>query len=179
MPSYSFKRAPSGTADYKLITEGDKYSFFGSFGTSKVMGSVVNYRVAKSILQASIGWSTITEATYDSKKQTLEGDLSLPPNKLYEGKIVYYEYQETYFALFFNETAESFFTETVNNSEKRQEYNILRNSSEAYYNSLIGFLQNNAEPTDQKRYNFARDRAYEFSKTESVGGDVVPVDGLG
>lgn len=174
MPSYTFKRAPSDVGDYKLITGGDKYSFFGTFGTTKTMGSIVNYRVANNILQASVGWSGITEATYESKKGQLSTDLSNPPSKIYGASVQYFSYNKTLFAIV---KKSAWFSETVNQSDERQEYSLVQNTSIPYVQALDTFLMNNAEPIDEGTYNDVRMAAYDNSISEATAG--APIDALG
>ena len=183
MPSYAFKRAPSNVGDYKLIQDGDKYSFFGNFGTTLAMGSVVNYRVAKSILQASNGWNAIPEFTYETKKEELSGSLASLPGDLYPGNVSYYFIEDTFFAVVTDRfvSSEVAFSETINASEARQEYSIVRNNNAIYVNQLIKFLESKAKGTDERSYNRVREFAYNNSVTESVsgGGDVIidiPID---
>lgn len=173
MPSYTFKRAPSNVGDYKLITDGDKYTFFGTFGTTKTMGSVVNYRVAKNILQASGGWSGITEATYESKKSQLSDDLSQTPGKIYGDSVEYFMYEETVFAIV---KKSAWFSETINNSEGRQEYSVVQNTSIPYVQALDTFLMNNADNIDVEYYEKIRTRAYENSISEATAGEVGPIE---
>lgn len=173
MPSYAFKRAPSNVGDYKLIQDGDKYSFFGTFGTTKAMGSVVNYRVARNILNASNGWSSITEATYDSKKGQLTEDLTNPPSKIYGAAVQYFVYSKTYFALV---KKSAWFSETVNQSDERQEYSVVQNTSVSYVQALDTFLMNNAEQIDEGTYNEIRNAAYENSISEATAG--APIDAI-
>jgi len=177
MPSYTFKRAPSNVGDYKLIPNGDKYTFFGTFGTTKTMGSVVNYSVARTILQASTGWSGITEATYEAKKGQLSTDLSNPPGKIYGGAVQYFVYNKTFFAIV---KKSAWFSETVNQSEERQEYSVVQNTSIPYVQALDTFLMNNADQIDEGTYTDLRTKAYENSISEATAGDVLPpVDILG
>lgn len=177
MPSYTFKRAPSNVGDYKLITDGDKYTFFGTFGTTKTMGSVVNYRVAKSILQASGGWSGITEATYESKKGQLSNDLSQTPREIYGDSVQYFVYEETIFAIV---KKSAWFSETINNSDGRQEYSVVQNTSIPYVQALDAFLMNSAENIDVERYEKIRNVAYENSISEATAGEVgAPIIDLG
>lgn len=179
MPTYAFKRAPSNVGDYKLIQDGDKYSFFGNFGTTLAMGSVVNYGVARSILLASNGWTNIPEFTYETKKEELSGSLASIPGNLYPGNVAYYLFEETFFAVV--SVAGITFSETVNASENRQEYSIVRNNNPTYVNQLIKFLKGNGKGIDERSYNRLRELAYNNSVTESVsgGGDVIidiPID---
>lgn len=177
MPSYTFKRAPSNVGDYKLITDGDKYTFFGTFGTTKTMGSVVNYGVARNILQASGGWSGITEATYESKKSQLSGDLSQTPREIYGDSVQYFIYEETVFAIV---KKSAWFSETVNYSEGRQEYSVVQNTSIPYVQALDTFLMNSADKIDVGMYEKIRTGAYENSISEATAGDVrPPIDAFG
>lgn len=183
MPTYAFKRAPSNVGDYKLIQDGDKYSFFGNFGTTLAMGSVVNYGVARSILLASNGWNAIPEFTYENKKEELSSSLASLPGSLYPGSVAYYFFEDTFFAIvsggFFDMATA--FSETVNASEARQEYSVVRNNNATYVSQLANFLKKNARGTDERSYNNVRELAYNNSITESVsgGGEIIidiPID---
>lgn len=173
MPSYTFKRAPSNVGDYKLITDGDKYTFFGTFGTTKTMGSIVNYGVARNILQASTGWSGITEATYESKKGQLSTDLSQTPSQIYGGIVSYFMYNETCFAIV---KKSAWFSETVNQSDGRQEYSLVQNTSIPYVQALDTFLINYADKIDEGMYEKYRTAAYENSISEATAGS--PIDAI-
>jgi|LakMenEpi03Aug12_release.lakeMendotaPanAssembly.Ray.scaffolds.fasta_scaffold183296_2 hypothetical protein len=188
MPSYAFKRPPTSTADYKLIDKGDKYTFFGETTFTKVMGSVVNYKVAQFILTQAAGWSNVSEQDYESKKETLKGGLETAPSNLgfpdIEGILVYYYYdpfdsgEGTWFAIYMNQKAGIYFSETMNVSDSRQEYNILRNTQAVYVENLFYFLKENGKFFDyyySESYNKTRERAYTYSWTEAVGEEL-PVD---
>lgn len=188
MPDYAFKRPPTSTADYKLIGDGDKYTFFGETTFTKVMGSVVNFRVAKFILTQATGWSNVSEQDYESKKETLKGGLETAPSNLEFPNIkeilVYYYYdpfdsgEGTWFAIYINQKAGIYFSETMNVSDSRQEYNILRNTQAVYVENLFYFLKQNGKFFDSsysESYNKTRERAYTYSWTEAVG-EVIPID---
>lgn len=188
MPSYAFKRPPTSTADYKLIDKGDKYTFFGETTFTKVMGSVVNYKVAQFILTQAAGWSNVSEQDYESKKETLKGGLETAPSNLgfpdIEGILVYYYYdpfdsgEGTWFAIYINQKAGIYFSETMNVSDSRQEYNILRNTQAVYVENLFYFLKQNGKFFDyyySEEYNKIRERAYTYSWTEAVG-ETIPID---
>lgn len=188
MPSYAFKRPPTSTADYKLIDKGDKYTFFGETTFTKVMGSVVNYKVAQFILTQAAGWSNVSEQDYESKKETLKGGLETAPSNLgfpdIEGILVYYYYdpfdsgEGTWFAIYMNQKAGIYFSETMNVSDSRQEYNILRNTQAVYVENLFYFLKQNGKFFDyyySEEYNKTRERAYTYSWTEAVG-ETIPID---
>ena len=190
MPSYSFKRPPSGTADYKVISGGDKYTFFSenAAAKSKAMGSVVNYGIANFIINQASSWSTISEQDYETKKVNVkDSSIKDAPSFIFgeEAKIYYWYYdpnytgEGTYFATYIDKKKNQFFSETLNISDSRQEYNILRNEDEFYVNQLIQFLKISEVKVFEnwwgETYNKIRDRAYTYSWTESVGEEL-PVE---
>jgi len=189
MPSYAFKRPPSSTSDYKVISGGDKYTFFGETAVSKVMGSVVNFKIAKFILEQASSWASISEIDYEDKKDTLKGGLSVPPSQQgfsnIEQLLVYFYYdpsgsgEGTYFAIYMYPKGNIYFSETMNVSDSRQEYNILRNTQAVYVQNLFDFLKNSEtkyfEFWFSDDYNKIRERAYTYSWTESVGEEL-PVE---
>lgn len=187
MPNYSFKRPPSGNVDYKVVFDGDKYTFFSdnSGAKSKAMGSIVNYKVAKSILSQSVGWSNISEFDYETKKVSVkDSSIKDAPSFIFGlgAEITYWHYdpngdgEGTYFATYINKKKAQFFSETLNVSERRQEYNILRNEDEFYVNQLIPFLKESGAKSFGNwwsgEYNEIRERAYTYSWTESVGEEL-------
>lgn len=189
MPSYAFKRPPTSAADYKVISEGDKYTFFGTTAVSKAMGSVVNYRIAKFIIQQAVSWSNINETDYEQKKNNLKNDLILTPSQRFEfadPELLRYFYYDpfdsgegTWFAIYIQPKKGVYFSETMNVSDKRQEYNIITNEAEVYVTNLIDFLRNSGAKEFKfdfgEEYNNIRERAYTYSWTEAIG-ETIPID---
>jgi len=196
MPNYTFKRAPSlVTSDYKVISDGDKYSFFRGTTSDYYNVSaacVVNYGVAQNIISASSSWEGIFEGTYNTQKSTILSILGTTPNQIYGKKVTYYAYSPdtteifpSFFAIRIDTSTDPglYFSETVNYNEKTLEFNILRNNNPAYVQALVYFLtsggvfQNNS---DQGTYESFRAAA--LNAITSEGGDVEiapPIDAFG
>jgi hypothetical protein len=184
MPSYSFKRAPSAvTSDYKVISDGDKYSFFRGTTTDFYNVSaacVVNYGVAQNIISSSGSWTGIPPAVYESQKSSILSILGTIPSQIFGKKVAYYLYGEgvpTYFAIFIDSESGIYFSETLNYNEKSLEFNILRNSNPAYVTALSIFLTTGGvfqNTFDAGAYEAIR--AYALDAITSEGGDVAPID---
>lgn len=188
MPSYVFKRPPSGIADYKLIQDGDKYAFFGSSIASASMGTIINYSVAAAIINQSTSWAPITEAIYDSKREAVLGSLELTPSDIFDqpdvrSPLTYFQYEPpsggglTWFCILTGETAfETSFSEAVTYNERTLEYTILRNFNETYNNTLLNFLNKNGKIFSSKEYNSWRAATYKAIGTDGKdgGGIVLP-----
>jgi len=191
MPSYVFKRPPTAIADYKVIEDGDKYTFFGSSVASASMGTIINYSVASAIINQATSWTSITEATYDSKRESVLTSLELRPDQIFPSvssilnPLSYFFYElpfgggVTYFAILTGETAfETSFSEAVTYNQITLEYTILRNFSEPYNNALLAFLQGDGKKSSPKEYNLYRSDTYKAIQSDGRDGEVVlpPID---
>lgn len=188
MPTFSFKRAPSAvTSDYKVISDGDKYSFFRGTTSDYYNVSaacVVNYDVAQNIISSSLSWEGIFENTYNTQKSTILSILNTTPADLYGKKVSYYAIGEgspTCFAIRLEPEQGIYFSETVNYNEKSLEFNVLRNNNPSYVQALKTFLDNygggsifyNTATSDQGTYESYRSAALNAISSE---GTDAPID---
>lgn len=161
--SKSFKRAPSGTADYEIASDTSVYTFFSdnAAAKSKSLGSGFSTKLADFVVNKSERWSTVSPLDYDGKRETVKASsIKDLPSSIFGPKanISYWYYDHSYghslssedgfthFAVYFDKKEDVFFSEALNYSDDRQEFNIFRNEDPTYVVRLFEFLSGNARP---------------------------------